>query len=264
MDEGCVERRAHQLVAVLRGDVDEIAEHIVVPDLERLARRCRRRSAPEAAAMTLRDSSRSARDSSSAASIAVADEAAVALEQRKLVGEGPRPAPRPAPGRVAAAPSSQPAISAGVSASASRRLASCRAVQMPSRIAARSRGPPRPTTSRDSERDRSGAAWRSCAGFLAGEGVADENVRRCRGGAPIVSGSVSGAASRCASSREPADVTVRSIEASSEPRRSPASVRVSSRFAARRLVDRQASRPAPRGAAATAAAVCRAACARHR
>ena len=35
MDEGRVERRAHQLVAVLRGDVDEIAEHVVVPDLQR-------------------------------------------------------------------------------------------------------------------------------------------------------------------------------------------------------------------------------------
>ena len=43
--------------------------------------------------------------------------------------------------------------------------------------------------------------------------------------------SVSGAASRCASSREPADVTVQSIASSSEPRRSPASVRVSSRLA---------------------------------
>ena len=35
MDEGRVERRAHELVAVLRRDVDEIAEHIVVPDFQR-------------------------------------------------------------------------------------------------------------------------------------------------------------------------------------------------------------------------------------
>ena len=35
MDEGRVERRGHQLVAVLRGDLDEIAEHVVVPDLQR-------------------------------------------------------------------------------------------------------------------------------------------------------------------------------------------------------------------------------------
>ena len=44
-------------------------------------------------------------------------------------------------------------------------------------------------------------------------------------------GSVSGAASRCASRREPAAVTVRSMAARSEPRRSPESVRMSSRLA---------------------------------
>ena len=33
MDEGRVQRRRHQLVAVLRGDLDEIAEHVVVADL---------------------------------------------------------------------------------------------------------------------------------------------------------------------------------------------------------------------------------------
>ena len=46
----------------------------------------------------------------------------------------------------------------------------------------------------------------------------------------IAAGSVSGADSRCASRREPAEVTVRSIASSSEPRRSPASVRISSRL----------------------------------
>ena len=43
--------------------------------------------------------------------------------------------------------------------------------------------------------------------------------------------SVSGAARRCANSREPAAVTVQSIASSSDPRRSPDSVRVSSRLA---------------------------------
>ncbi|MGY4367117.1 hypothetical protein ACVW1A_003182 [Bradyrhizobium sp. LB1.3] len=47
----------------------------------------------------------------------------------------------------------------------------------------------------------------------------------------IAAASVSGAASRCANSRDPAEVTVQSIASSSEPRRSPASVRVSSRLA---------------------------------
>ena len=35
MDEGRVERRGEQLLAVLRGDLDEIAEHVVVPDFQR-------------------------------------------------------------------------------------------------------------------------------------------------------------------------------------------------------------------------------------
>ena len=46
----------------------------------------------------------------------------------------------------------------------------------------------------------------------------------------IAAGSVSGADSRCASSREPAEVTVRSMASSNEPRRSPDSVRISSRL----------------------------------
>jgi hypothetical protein len=36
MDEGRVQRRRHQLVAVLRRHLDEIAEHVVVPDLQAL------------------------------------------------------------------------------------------------------------------------------------------------------------------------------------------------------------------------------------
>ena len=46
----------------------------------------------------------------------------------------------------------------------------------------------------------------------------------------MASGSVSGADNRCASRREPAEVTVWSIESSNEPRRSPESVRISSRL----------------------------------
>ena len=34
VDEGRVQRRGHQLVAVLRRDLDEIAEHVVVADLQ--------------------------------------------------------------------------------------------------------------------------------------------------------------------------------------------------------------------------------------
>src|SRR5262249_56932373 len=39
MDEGRVERRRHQSVAVLRRDLDEIAEHVVVADFQRAYRR---------------------------------------------------------------------------------------------------------------------------------------------------------------------------------------------------------------------------------
>ena len=68
VDEGRVERGRQKLVAVLRGHLDEIAEHVVVPDLQRAHAGRRRRSAPASAAITRRDSSRSARASSSAAS----------------------------------------------------------------------------------------------------------------------------------------------------------------------------------------------------
>ncbi len=86
MDEGRVQRRRHQLVAVLRGDLDEIAEHIVVPDLERLdagvvgvARLHRRnheaRGVAQAAGLVQRGL------------IAFANKTAVALDQRQLLGE---------------------------------------------------------------------------------------------------------------------------------------------------------------------------------
>ena len=61
----------------------------------------------------------------------------------------------------------------------------------------------------------------------------------------IAAGSVSGLASRSASSRAPAGVAVRSIVASSEPRRSPLNVRVSSRLA---RVAASISIVSPRGA----------------
>jgi hypothetical protein len=65
MDESRVERRAH-LSAVLRGDVDEIAEDVVVPDL---SERTPVTSACAPAAPRSRGgSSRSARVSSSAVS----------------------------------------------------------------------------------------------------------------------------------------------------------------------------------------------------
>ena len=107
---------------------------------------------------------------------------------------------------------------------------------MPSRIAARSRGPPRPTTRRASARARSGAALRRSR-TSAARSVRDEMPDRVVPRARSRAGSVSGAASRCASRREPAAVTVRSIAASSEPRRSPAERAHEFEIGARRLVD---------------------------
>ena len=48
VNERGVERRCRQLVGVLRGHLDEIAEHVVVADFQGRARRCRRRTAPAA------------------------------------------------------------------------------------------------------------------------------------------------------------------------------------------------------------------------
>ena len=89
MDKGCIQRRGHQLVAVLRGDFDEITEHIVVPDLERLdagvvgvarLHRCDHepRGVAQVACLVQRRI------------IAGADKAAIALEQGQFVREAAR------------------------------------------------------------------------------------------------------------------------------------------------------------------------------
>ena len=65
MEEGRVVRGACSGGGILRGHFDEIAEHIVVPDLERLDAGLVGIVAPASAAMTLRVSSRRRRCSSS-------------------------------------------------------------------------------------------------------------------------------------------------------------------------------------------------------
>ena len=86
MDEGRIQRRRHQPVAVLRRDLDEIAEHVVVPDLERL----------DAGILGVARLHRGDDEAGSVAQIAafverglitLADEAAVALDQRQLFGQ---------------------------------------------------------------------------------------------------------------------------------------------------------------------------------
>ena len=89
MDEGGVERRGEKFLAVLRGDVDEIAEHIVVPDLQRLhagrfgvAHLQRGDDAARFVAQRARFVERRL--------VAAADETAVAAERRQFVGQRAR------------------------------------------------------------------------------------------------------------------------------------------------------------------------------
>ncbi len=84
MDEGRIQRRGHQLVAVLRGNFDEIAEHVVVANLEALdagvvgvARLHRGNHQPRGIAQIAGLVQRGF--------IARAHEAAVALEQRQFI-----------------------------------------------------------------------------------------------------------------------------------------------------------------------------------
>ena len=86
MDEGRIQRRRHQFVAVLRGDLDEIAEHVVVADLERL-------DAGILGVARLHCGDDQAGGVAKAAGlvqrrlIAFSDKTAIAFDQRQLVGE---------------------------------------------------------------------------------------------------------------------------------------------------------------------------------
>ena len=103
VDEGRVERRRHQLVAVLRRHLDEIAEHVVVADLQRLhgrgvgiARLQRRDHAAGFVAQRARLVERGV--------VARAHEAAVALEVREARRRAPPRARRRSRHRAGAAP----------------------------------------------------------------------------------------------------------------------------------------------------------------
>ena len=223
----------HQLVAVLRGHLDEIAEHVVVPDLERahaglvgIARLQRRDHAAGLVAQRARLVERRV--------VARAHEAAVALEQRQLVGErAPQaPARSRASGRRSAAATVRDlrrriAASASSSRRERRRQPRCRRGWRRGR--AGRRGPT------DQPRQRAREVGRASQALRADPARVAASATKCADGVVALRrsppASVSGAASRCASSREPAAVTVRSIAASSEPRRSPDSVRISSRLA---------------------------------
>ena len=86
VDEGLVERRRHQAIAVLRGHLDEIAEHVVVPDLERadlgFVRVARLQRGHDPARLIAQRPGLI-----ECLIVTGANEAAVAAKRRKLVGE---------------------------------------------------------------------------------------------------------------------------------------------------------------------------------
>ena len=89
MNERGVERRSHELFAVLRRDVDEVAQHIIVPDLQRadaggfgVAHLQRGNDAAGFVAQRTRFVEHRF--------VAAAHEAAVAAERRQFIAERPR------------------------------------------------------------------------------------------------------------------------------------------------------------------------------
>ena len=229
VDEGRVERRAHQLLAVLGGDVDEIAEHVVVPDLQRAdagrlgvthlqrgddAARIRRAARAPRRAPARSRRARSRRRGGTPAARPRA-RAQVRRRSRRRAGAAPRRLARCRAALSASAASRAAMLGGGKNAVADRgEIARAAAADHDARQRAGEIGrrlEPR------AQRRRARAASSTKAATASS---------RCA----ISAGSVSGAASRCASSREPAAVTVRSMAASSEPRRSPVSVRISSRL----------------------------------
>ena len=157
MDEGRVQGRRHQFVAVLRGDLDEIAEHVVVADLQAL-------DAGIVGVARLHRGDDEARGVAQIAAlverrlIAFADETAVALDQRQLLGERAFEFAREIARRAAQRLHHRGDLLRRIARAAPSRASAWSAAKMPSRRPARSRGPPRPTDNRASARDMSGAA----------------------------------------------------------------------------------------------------------
>ncbi len=157
MDEARVERRLQQRLALRLRRLDVVAEKIVVPDLE----------LPDAGLVGIRglhlgDDAAAlvaqARGLRRAAAIAPAPhEAAVALDQRQFVGERGGEITLE---RAAVSTESREVTrrsSGGRSPAAASSRATAAAASRPSRMAARSRGPPRSRLRRESERRKSGA-----------------------------------------------------------------------------------------------------------
>ncbi len=253
---------AHQLLAVLRGHLDEIAEHVVVPDLQRahaglvgVARLQRGDHPARFVAQRARLVERGV--------VAGAHEAAVALEQRQFVGERRRQLGcdrgiGPAQRRRSAA-----AISAGSVASAVERVGEARRC----RDAVADGGEVARAAAADHQpRQRARQIGRRLAAARARRRAASRRPRTAR---------PRRAAARSRPGRSAARPAAAPAAASPPPSRCGRWRRAASRAARRRACASvrdwraspgrsRASRPAPRAAAATAAGACRAACAPHR
>ncbi len=113
------------------------------------------------------------------------------------------------------------------------------ATATPSRMAARSRGTPRPSASRPSARAISGAPRSAARSSAAAAGLASSHDQAsCR--STMSAGSSSGADRKSESSRAPAAVAVRCTAPSSECRVSPVAGANDLQIGARRRVDRHA------------------------
>ena len=214
---------------MLRGHLDEIAEHVVVADLQDadaglvgIARLQRRDDAAGFIAQRPCLVERGV--------VARAHEAAVALEGGQF-GRSAASVRPPACRRAARQRRHRVGdVCRRLLERPKRAREIARPPSTPSRIAARSRGPPRPSASRDSARARSGAACSRERSLGARRAVADESLRPHR----------AAARSRRLGQRrrQPLRQQPRAgrrhgavDRASSEPRRSPDSVRISSRLA---------------------------------
>ena len=131
------------------------------------------------------------------------------------------------------------AISAGGSLSEPSARARSAAASMPSRIAGKiARTAAARATSRDSAGEI-GRRLQARARIGARSRVGDKSLRPHRAVARSAPDRSAAPTSRCASRREPAAVTVRSIASSSEPRRSPDECAHQFEIGARGLVDRE-------------------------
>ena len=228
MNEGRVQRRRHQFVAMLRRDLDEIAQHVVVADFQAF-------DAGVVGIARLHRGDDEARGVAQVAGlvqrgfIAFAHETAVAFDQRQLLGQRALEFARQLARRAAQRRHHRGEVLRRIVQLAKPRqrlIGSEDAVAQAGEIARAAASHRQP---RQRARHVGGRAQRG-ADVVAHRGVRDEDRDRIE--PPRDRGaSVRGAASRCASSRDPAAVTVQSMASSSDPRRSPASVRVNSRLA---------------------------------